>query len=143
MRSVRITGLALAAAALLAAGPAAGELGTVKGEPPSKQEIAAFEAYRTVVGKTARMVGDANARKLAGRHGLQVLNVTWEDTGRYKGSCVGPNISDMTIQVQQRDPRTGKYSLTCMPVIRFPNFSDKTGDISPESFCLLVGNQSW
>ncbi|MGB3312503.1 MAG: hypothetical protein WBG32_17860 [Nodosilinea sp.] len=26
-------------------------------------------------------------------------NVTWEDTGRFYGSAVGPNISDMTIVV--------------------------------------------
>jgi hypothetical protein len=98
-------------------------------------------AYRTVVEKTAGMVGDTTAHSLAAKHGLSVLNVTWEDTGRYKGSCVGPNISDMTIQVQQLDPATGKYFLTCMPVIRYPNFEDKSADIKPEDFYLLVGNE--
>jgi hypothetical protein len=70
-----------------------------------------------------------------------VLNVTWEDTGRYKGSAVGPNISDMTIQVQHMDPKTEKFQLFCMPVIRFPNFSDKSADLSPDKFQLLVGNE--
>ncbi len=29
--------------------------------------------------------------------GLDIMNVTWEDTGRSAFSCVGPNISDMTL----------------------------------------------
>lgn len=99
------------------------------------------EPYREVIDATAGMVSDADAVRLAQRHGLQVLNVTWEDTGRYKGSSVGPNISDMTIQVQEQDPRTKQYRLTCMPVIRFPNFSDRTADIKPDQFFLLVGNE--
>jgi hypothetical protein len=95
--------------------------------------------YKSVIQKTASMVSDRTAQNLAHKHGLNILNVTWEDTGRYKNSCVGPNISDMTIQVQQKDKREN-YNVTCMPVIRFPNFSDKTGDISSDKFFLLVGN---
>jgi hypothetical protein len=100
-----------------------------------------YLAYAQVIAKTEAMAGDAAARQLAVRHGLQILNLTWEDTGRFKDSAVGPNISDMTIQVQQMDPRTEKFKLSCMPVIRFPNFTDKTGDISPDRFFLLVGNE--
>lgn len=106
-----------------------------------EDRIGAQEAYRRVVEKTAAMVSDREARDLAARHGLQVLNVTWEDTGRYKGSAVGPNISDMTIQVQVLDPRTEKAQLYCMPVIRFPNFSDRSADLSPDKFLALVGNE--
>jgi hypothetical protein len=108
---------------------------------PDKEAVETFQTYGEVVARTAAMVSQAEARRLAAAHRLQVLNVTWEDTGRYKGSSVGPNISDMTIQVQQRDPRTGKYGLTCMPVIRHPNFSDESADISPDKFFLLVGNE--
>jgi hypothetical protein len=36
--------------------------------------------YGTVVQKTAGMVGDAEVQALARKHGLQVMNVTWEDT---------------------------------------------------------------
>ncbi len=100
-----------------------------------------YTSYGEVIQKTAWMVSDGNARALAQKYGLQVLNVTWEDTGRYKGSSVGPNISDMTIQVQQKDPATGQYRLTCMPVIRYPNFSDLSADIDPDKFYLLVGNE--
>ncbi len=97
--------------------------------------------YSEVVAKTAGMVSDPAVQALARKHGLEVLNVTWEDTGRFKGSCVGPNISDLTIQVQQKDPTTGEYRLSCMPVIRFPNFEDKTGDLPLDHFKLLAGNE--
>ncbi|HTQ08692.1 MAG TPA: hypothetical protein VMI31_01335, partial [Fimbriimonadaceae bacterium] len=91
--------------------------------------------------RTASMVNDPQAQQLASQYGLNILNLTWEDPGRYKGSSVGPNISDMTIQVEERLPESQQYSVTCMPVIRYPNFSDRTCDIDPEDFTLLVGNQ--
>lgn len=96
--------------------------------------------YLRAIERTASMVGDATARSLAAKYGLDLLNLTWEDTGRYKGSSVGPNISDMTIQVAS--PAEGKRGMQvrCMPVIRFPNFSDKTCDLDPRDFTILVGN---
>ena len=97
--------------------------------------------YAEVIQLTAGMVWDGTAQQYAAAHGLNIVNLTWEDTGRYYGSSVGPNISDMTIQVQQLDPATGQYQLTLMPVIRYPNFSDSTADISPDDFYLLVGNE--
>ncbi len=97
--------------------------------------------YPEVISRTAAMVGDHEAQRLAAEHGLRILNLTWEDTGRFKGSSVGPNISDMTIQVQDRQPRTGAYRLTCMPVIRYPNFSDLSADVPLDRFYLLVGNE--
>ncbi|MDD5746340.1 MAG: hypothetical protein PHO30_03650 [Candidatus Omnitrophica bacterium] len=100
-----------------------------------------YRDYTSVIQRTAGITGDRKATELARKHGLQILNLTWEDTGRYKNSSVGPNISDMTIQIQQQDPDTGTYTLTCMPVIRHPNFSDRTGDISLDKFYLLVGNE--
>ena len=96
--------------------------------------------YGSIIRKTASMVSDREATSYARKHGLQIMDLTWEDTGRYKNSSVGPNISDMTIQVQHRR-RDNNYSITCMPVIRYPNFSDKTGDISADRFYLLVGNE--
>ncbi len=107
---------------------------------PDPAEVRAYEDYAKVVSRTAAMVRDGQARRLAAAHGLRVLAITWEDTGRFKDSAVGPNISDMTIQVQQRDPRTDRHHLTLMPVIRHPNFSDRTGDVPIDRFFLLVGN---
>jgi hypothetical protein len=97
--------------------------------------------YIETIQKTAAMVWDENVQSLAAEYGLDVINVTWEDTGRYYDSAVGPNISDVTIQVQHQDPDTGEYGLTLMPVIRYPNFTDLTADISPDHFYLLVGNE--
>jgi hypothetical protein len=99
-------------------------------------------AYQQAIRETALMVSNAEAQRLASRHGLQILNLTWEDTGRYKGSAVGPNISDMTIQVALKEPKTQQLAVTCMPVIRYPNFSDKSCDLDPRDFTLLVGNQA-
>ena len=101
----------------------------------------AYRAYREVIDRTVGMTFDGEAQQLAGRFGLNVLNVTWEDTGRYYGSAVGPNISDMTIQVQQQNPRDESYELHLMPVIRHPNFTDLTADVRLDRFFLLVGNE--
>lgn len=102
--------------------------------------VFAKQDYADAIDKTSKMVSDPKVKSLAGKHGLDVLNVTWEDTGRFKNSAVGPNISDMTIQVAHRDAKTDKLEVTCMPVIRQPNFSDKTCDLAPRDFTLLVGN---
>jgi hypothetical protein len=96
--------------------------------------------YAEAIRRTAAMVHDRSAAALAARSGLQIVNLTWEDTGRYKGSAVGPNISDMTIQVAGPMDDFERRSITCMPVLRFPNFSDRTCDLSPSDFTLLVGN---
>src|SRR5205807_8910444 len=92
-------------------------------------------AYITAIQRTADMARDSEAIALARARGLDVLNLTWEDTGRYKGSAVGPNISDMTIQVGYGQ-RELESDVRCMPVIRYPNFSDKTCDIDPSDFTL-------
>ncbi len=96
--------------------------------------------YQRAIAATAGMVQDAEAIALAKKYGLDILNLTWEDTGRYKNSAVGPNISDMTIQVGLEDPTTKQFQVTCMPVIRYPNFRDLTCDLDPRDFTLLVGN---
>ncbi len=97
--------------------------------------------YHEAIQRTADMVSNSEAQRLASRQGLQVLNLTWEDTGRYKGSAVGPNISDMTIQVEALEPSGKPGPIRCMPVIRTPNYSDISTDIDPHDFTLLVGNE--
>ncbi len=101
----------------------------------------AVDNYREVVQRVSEMVYDGSITKLAGEHGLDVVNVTWEDTGRYSGSCWGPNISDMTIQVHSYENGAEYPVLTCMPVIRYPNFHDISADMDPDNFYLLVGNE--
>jgi hypothetical protein len=109
--------------------------------PPTAMERQQDTAYQQVIERTQNMVTDPVARRLAAAMSLNILNVTWEDTGRFYNSAVGPNISDMTIQVQQQDPATGRYQLYLMPVIRHPNFEDLSADIPLDNFFLLVGNE--
>jgi hypothetical protein len=71
---------------------------------------------------------------------MSLVNVMWEDTGRAQGSSLGPNISDLTLQVRRRD-ESGQYQSAIMPVIRPPNFTDRTGDISSDRFFIRVGNE--
>lgn len=98
--------------------------------------------YIEAIRNTASMIWNDDVQQLAAKGGLNLVNVMWEDTGRYYNSAVGPNISDVTIQVQHRDPNSGQYELTLMPVIRYPNFGDQTADIPLDEFYLLVGNQN-
>lgn len=101
----------------------------------------AGEDYQEVVNRVSEMVWDSSVRQMASKHGLDVVNVTWEDTGRYYGSCWGPNISDMTIQVHSYQNGAEHPTLTCMPVIRYPNFHDLSADMDPDNFYMLVGNE--
>ncbi len=98
------------------------------------------QSYARTVDKVANMVSDARVAQGAQRRGLSVLNVMWEDTGRAEGSALGPNISDLTLQVRRRDERGG-FLQTLMPVIRFPNFTDRTGDVAADKFFVRVGNE--
>lgn len=111
----------------------------VYGMPKDQYQTA--KGHEETTRKTASMVNDKKAQKLVDAQKLNLLNLTWEDTGRYKDSSVGPNISDMTIQVGVEDPESGLLQGTVMPVIRHDNFSDKTADIDPKDFTLLVGNE--
>jgi len=98
-------------------------------------------AYLDVINRTKNMVLDDRAQSLVQRFGLSLLNLTWEDTGRFQNSAVGPNISDMTIQVQSYDTATDSYQLHLMPVIRYANFEDRSADILLSKISLLVGNE--
>lgn len=107
----------------------------------SSPSQAAPRSHRQVVTSVSQMVGDQDAQRLAQKRGLQILNVLWEDTGRYLGSSAGPNISDVTIEVEIED-KDSKKQTHLMPVIRYPNFTDKTGDIDIDKFFVSVGNQN-
>ena len=107
-----------------------------------KRERPSTPEYRETVRRTADMAHDGNIANMVSSFGLNLLNLTWEDAGRFKGSAVGPNISDMTIQVELKGDRGAPTSISCMPVIRYPNFSDKTCDIDTRDFTLMVGNQA-
>jgi hypothetical protein len=71
-------------------------------------------------------------KQYARGQGLEILSTAWEDTGRSKNSCWGPNISDMTLTVDN----------TRMPIIRQPNFQDVSADLAIEKFNVTVGNET-
>ena len=111
-------------------------------EAPAPTPIEVIEAsvidrgFNQTIAKVEGMVWDQRAQSLARKHGLSLVNVTWEDTGRSKGSSMGPNISDMTIGV-----RDAHGALHPMPVFRFDNFNDKTADIKADNFFVRTGNE--
>ncbi len=97
-------------------------------------------AYARVVDRVSNMVTDTDLSGRVRRRGLGLVNVMWEDTGRAQGSSVGPNISDLTLQVRRRD-NDGRFVSSLMPVIRPPNFVDRTGDVPADKFFIRVGNE--
>jgi hypothetical protein len=110
--------------------------------PESISQRLAHRRYSTVIERTQSMVTNPATRALVERHGLNILNLTWEDVGRFENSSVGPNISDMTIQVTQTAPDGGRDQAHLMPIIRHPNFEDITADVPLNRFFVLVGNQA-
>ncbi|MEA5498385.1 hypothetical protein VB834_15400 [Limnoraphis robusta Tam1] len=70
--------------------------------------------------------------------GLNVVNVMWEDTARTPGSVWGANITHMTLQVRHLMQPQRKELL---PVIRYPNFTDRTGDVPLDLVKIKVGNE--
>jgi hypothetical protein len=104
--------------------------------PPTEEQIAEL---RDVIRRVARMPGDRDLQRRARARGVRFLNLTWEDTGRDWGSSVGPNISDLTLEVIDRHGRRPRTRL--LPVLRHPNFSDRTADVAAERVLVRVGNE--
>jgi hypothetical protein len=96
--------------------------------------------YARVIDRVTNMVSDGDLRRRVSRRNLSLVNVAWEDTGRAQGSALGPNISDLTLQVRRRD-ESGQFAASIMPVIRQPNFTDRTGDVPSDRFFVRVGNE--
>jgi hypothetical protein len=95
-------------------------------------------SFATAIKRVIGMTRDLELRDRVGKLGLNIVNVMWEDTARTPGSCWGPNITDMTLQVRHLD-RANQREL--LPVIRYPNFTDKTGDVPLELIKIKVGNE--
>jgi hypothetical protein len=134
----RLTALSLASSLLLA--PLATAQPMVQPSPtPARKSVDPARQYEWMVRSVANMVGNDHAINTVSAHGLQLLNVLWEDTGRWEGSSVGPNISDVTIEVEGW--RKGKAHRTyLMPVMRYDNFTDKTADVRIDKILIPVGN---
>jgi len=135
---------ALIAALSMALVPVAGaapEQAALNVEPKAKKAPDPARAYERVVKSVANMIDNERAYTMASAYKLSLLNVLWEDTGRWEGSSVGPNISDVTIEVEGY--RNGKAHRTyLMPVMRHDNFTDRTADVKIEKIMIPVGNQT-
>lgn len=88
------------------------------------------QEYARTIAKVTNMVSDSDLANRVHRRNLALVNVAYEDTGRAQGSVLGPNISDLTLQVRRRNPN-GEFESSIMPVIRPPNFVDRTGTSLP------------
>lgn len=104
------------------------------------REPQADQDYARVLSKVGSMVTDTDLQRRVHARNLSLVNVMWEDTGRAQGSSLGPNISDFTLQVRRKD-EAGRFHTSLMPVIRYPNFTDRTGDIPADRFFVRVGNE--
>jgi hypothetical protein len=87
---------------------------------------------KTLLDVVSGIASDRAVSSLAQSYGLDVNTVSWEDVGRSKGSCWGPNITDMTLCTEKRN----------MPVLRKPNFADVTADRPLTDFTVMVGNET-
>jgi len=97
------------------------------------------EAFESALRLVTNMPTNTSLRSRASERGLDVLNVLWEDTARSGGSAYGPNISDVTLQVLSGEGDDRQAHL--LPVLRFPNFTDRTADLRMEDFWIRVGNE--
>ncbi len=97
------------------------------------------QSFRETIQRVVGMPGDGDLQRRTQALGLNVVNVMWEDTGRFQGSSVGPNISDLTLQVREPLPN-GTHRTHLLPVIRHPNFSDRTADVRARDMWIRVGN---
>ncbi len=109
-------------------------------QPKAKPAPDPARLYDRMVKKVAGMIEDDRAADLAAAYKLQLLNVLWEDTGRWEGSSVGPNISDVTIEVEGYSKGKTHHSYL-MPVMRHDNYVDKTADVKMDKILIPVGNQ--
>jgi hypothetical protein len=108
-------------------------------------------SHSEIVDRVVNMASDSNLRARVSARGLSVVNVAWEDTGRAQYSSVGPNISDLSLQVRERSSEyrqsptsyswIGGFRSSVLPVIRHPNFTDHTADVRADKFLVRVGNE--
>jgi hypothetical protein len=86
----------------------------------------------SLVAEVSRLHCNASNVSLARSYGLEIQTVAWEDTARSKNSCWGPNISDLTLNVNDH----------ALPMIRKPNFADVTADVPMTAFSVTAGNET-
>jgi len=100
---------------------------------PPKRRCLEGDTARLILENVCHLSCDAQTVRLAGEHGLSVVDVAWEDMARYPHSSVGSNITDVTL-------RAKGYAGRCS-IIRRPNYRDETCDFPIDKFRVKVGNK--
>ncbi|MDI3289043.1 hypothetical protein [Polyangium sp. 15x6] len=108
--------------------------------PLTVEEYVVLREHEDTIERVVNMTGDLALQERVAARGLRLVDVAWEDTGRAVGSSLGPNISDLTLEIRRRRT-TGEWADALMPVVRYPNFSDRTADVPSDRFFLRVGNE--
>jgi hypothetical protein len=128
------------------------EVGTTTGAAPALQPEVAIpatpfdpEVLHEAIRQVVRMPSNRPLARAARAHHMRIQNLSWEDTGRSFGSSVGPNISDLTLEVHETRTNARGRTFTrtsLLPVLRYPNFTDRTADLPSDQFWVRVGNQT-
>ncbi|AZL89691.1 hypothetical protein QKC54_gp1035 [Megavirus baoshan] len=86
-----------------------------------------------IVNNISKLTNNNGVKQKLADYNLNISNVAWEDTSRFKNSCSGSNISDLTLKVGDKR----------MPIIRGTNFTDVTVDLQKNKLPkLVIGNQN-
>ncbi|AKI80318.1 hypothetical protein QJ850_gp381 [Acanthamoeba polyphaga mimivirus] len=90
-----------------------------------------YSEVQSLQSTVSQLASNSGVKNKLANYGLNVFSVAWEDTSRYINSCVGSNISDVTLKVNK----------SRMPIIRSNNFTDVTVDVPVSKLPkLVVGN---
>lgn len=92
--------------------------------------------------KFSQIAYEKRIRSAAQKAGLNVVTISWDDVSRVgTKSAWGDNITDSSLRVVLRDPRTGKDRTVNLPIVRdSSNMEDITADIDMAKFKVRVGN---
>ena len=96
--------------------------------------MASSSSRTSIIDTIASIVNNSQLQAAAQRYGLNINTITWEDMGRCKGSSYGPAISDVSLRLAKSNRN--------LPIIRNPNFADKTADMPIGKFNVTVGNET-
>lgn len=88
---------------------------------PFRQEQSLFSSVLSLIDKKDQF----------NRHSLDIDLAKWQDCARNKNSSMGPNISDVTLNVKGQS----------FPIIGTNNYRDPTFDLPIERFKVTVGNE--
>lgn len=102
------------------------------GSLPSPSSTATHSrTFDEFISSVRSLPNDSSIVRQFERNNLTIGFVKWEDTARNKGSSWGPNISDVTLDVDNKS----------FPIIGTKNYSDPTFDMSIDKFSVNVGNE--